>query len=288
MSLLPDTYRFKQSEKSWKMWVYFLVFCLFGAPVSSFSQRIVSTDGTISEILAGLGLADQLVGVDVTSTYPESLKRLKQIGHNRTISAEGILSLNPDLILVNSESLLRPGLVQQLEKTGKKVVVFEQQYSVEGSKKLIRAVGTYFNRQKEAEVLVKRIDDDLLRIKKQRSPKKVVFIYARGAGTLMVSGKGTSVDAMLGLAGHTNAIQGFDDFKPLTSEALLAANPDYLLLFDTGLESVGGIDGLLKLPGVAFTKAGKSRQVVAMEGLYLTGFGPRVGAALLELSQKIN
>jgi len=250
------------------------------------SQRIVSVDGTISEILYELGLADKLVGVDVTSTYPASMTRIKQVGHNRNISAEGILSLNPDLILVNEKSMLRPGLIQQLEKTGKKVVVFEMEYSPEGTRKLVRDIGAYFDKRTEAEQLVKRVDNDLRKLPKKGAGKKVLFIYARGAGTLMVSGQGTAVDQMIRLSGNTNAVQGFTDYKPLTSEALLAANPDYLLLFDSGLESVGGVDGLLKLPGIAFTKAGKNRNVIAMDGLYLMGFGPRIGAALGELASK--
>lgn len=263
-----------------------LVF-LLSLPVKGlFAQRIVSTDGTLSEIVCGLGLESKLVGVDVTSTYPESLKKLKQIGHNRNISAEGILSLNPDLVLVNGKAMLNPGLVGQLKQTCKKVLVFDHDYSVEGAKKLIREVGAQFDKAKEAEAMVARIDQDLKKLEKGGNGKKILFIYARGAGTLMVSGEDTQVDRMIRLSGNQNAAVGFKEYKPLTSEALLAANPDYLLLFDEGLKSLGGVDGLLKVPGVSYTKAGKSRNVIRMDGLYLMSFGPRVGAALVELASK--
>ncbi len=266
-----------------KIYTVFFLLLSFAAG----AQRIVSTDGTLSEIVCGLGMESKLVGVDVTSTYPESLKKLKQIGHNRNISAEGILSLNPDLILVNKKAMISPGLVSQLQQTGKKVAVFEQEYSVEGAKKLIREVGAYFEKGKEAEAMVKKLESDLKKSARSGANKKVLFIYARGAGTLMVSGEGTQIDEMIRLSGNRNAAVGFKEFKPLTSEALLAANPDYLLLFDDGLKSIGGVDGLLKIPGVAYTNAGKGRKVITMDGLYLMGFGPRLGAALSELSTKV-
>lgn len=251
------------------------------------AQRIVSTDGTLSEIICGLGLQPKIVGVDVTSTYPAALKKLRQIGHNRNISAEGVLSLNPDLILVNSKASLNAKLVGQLKQTGKKVAVFDHEYSIEGTKKLIREVGAYFSKEAEAEIMVKKIDRDLAAVRNGRGSKKVLFIYARGAGTLMVSGEATQVDRMIRLSGNENAATGFKEYKPLTSEAVLAANPDYLLLFEDGLKSLGGVDGLLKVPGIAYTNAGKNRKVVEMDGLFLMGFGPRVGAALAELSEKI-
>jgi len=106
-----------------------------------------------------------------------------------------------------------------------------------------------------------------------------LFIYARGANMLMVSGTGTPIDAMIHLAGGTNAVTGFADFKPLTPEAVITANPDVILLFDSGAESVSGIEGVLKLPGVSKTNAGKNKKIITMDGGLLTNFGPRTGEA---------
>lgn len=249
--------------------------------------RIVSANGTLSEILVGLGLEKQIVGVDVTSTFPASLEKLPKIGHNRTIAAEGILALNPDVILYTDQSMLSPAVVKQLNSSGKKLVEFKHEYSKDGAIKLIREVGAYFNAQAQAEKMVKALQADLAKIPARANPKKLLFIYARGAGTLMVSGTGTSLDKMFALAGHKNAIGGFTDFKPLTAESLIAANPDVLVLFSSGLESLEGMDGLLKVPGVANTNAGKNRRIVTMDGQFLTGFGPRVGKAAIELAQKV-
>lgn len=251
-------------------------------------SRIVSGDGTISEILCGLGLEKYIVGVDITSSYPASLEKLPKIGHNRTISTEGIISLKPNIVVLSDQSMIKPEVISQLESTGKKVIVFKQEFSFEGTKKLIQTVANTFGVSKKAEPLIKKLDADLAKLPKKAVSKKILFIYARGTGTLMVSGEGTSVDKMIQLSGNQNAGKGFQDFKPLTSEALLAANPDVLLLFDSGLNSVGGTEGLLKLPGIAQTNAGKNKKVIAMDGLLLMGFGPRVGKAAAELASKSN
>lgn len=257
---------------------------------SSFAKplRIVSVSGTLSEIICGLGLESQLAGVDITSTYPASLGKIPKVGHNRSISAEGIVALNPDVIIYTDQTTIAPAVIQQLIGSGKKVVEFRQEYSKAGAVKLIRDVGKYFNAMPQAEKMVKTLESDLARIPKPAAPKKLLFIYARGTGTLMVSGTGTSLDKLFLLTGNKNAVEGFTDFKPLTSESLLAANPDVLVLFSSGLESVDGADGLLKVPGIANTNAGRNRKIISMDGQLLTGFGPRLGKAALELAQKIN
>ena len=104
----------------------------------------------------------------------------------------------------------------------------------------------------------------------------------------MVAGDNTPMKAMIELAGAQNAATGFEEFKPLTSEGMVASNPDVILLFDDGLQSLGGIDGLLAVPGVAQTTAGRNKAVIEMDGQLLTGFGPRTGQALSELATKIN
>jgi iron complex transport system substrate-binding protein len=274
-------------KESIKIVLTLLAIFLAASTKASKPLRIVSANGTLSEIISGLGLEKQLVGVDITSTYPASLDKVPKIGHNRSIAAEGIIALNPDVIVYTDQSMLSPSLIKQLNSSGKKVVEFKHEYTKEGAIKLIREVGAYFNAKPQAEKMVKTLEADLAKITKPASPKKLLFIYARGTGTLMVSGTGTSLDRLFSLTGNKNAVQGFTEFKPLTAESLLAANPDVLVLFSSGLDSVEGADGLLKVPGIANTNAGRNRKIVAMDGQFLTGFGPRLGKAAIELAQKI-
>lgn len=103
----------------------------------------------------------------------------------------------------------------------------------------------------------------------------------------MVAGQGTPLHSMIELAGAENAAAALTDFKPLTPEALLTSNPDVILMFDSGFQSIGGMEGLLKIEGIAATNAGKNKKVVAMDGQFLSGFGPRLGEAVVELHNKL-
>ena len=254
------------------------------------SVKIVSINGTVSEILVGLGLEDQIIGVDVASTYPESLQSKPKVGHSRQLSAEGILSLGPDMIF-GTELDVKPELAEQLKTTGVSLHLFKREYSPEGTRNLIRSIADTLGLQAKGDSLITQLNQDLALVDSMdfKDPKpRVLFIYARGAGTMMVGGTGTEVDKMIALAGGVNAITGFEDYKPLTSEAVVAANPDVILLFDSGLSSLGGVNGIMQVQGIAETPAGKNRRFVEMDGQYLSGFSPRLGKAIQELASKIH
>lgn len=167
------------------------------------------------------------------------------------------------------------------------MLLFKHDFSAEGARNLIREVATALNAKDKSSAIVQKLDQDLKKAKVLSQPTKVLFVYARGVGALNVGGTGTSVEKVIQMAGAQNAITDFSDFKPLTAESLVAANPDVILLFNSGLESVGGIEGFLKVSGVAQTKAGKNRKIIEMDGQLLTGFGPRLGLAVQELIAKL-
>lgn len=263
-------------------------FALADKPTQDEPIRIVSLDGTVSEILCDLGLQSLIIGVDVTSTYPEALKKLPKVGHNRSISAEGIISLKPTLVLTSTNAGTKTEVIEQIKSAGIKVITFQQDFSVAGTKKLIQDIATTCQVGSRAKPILKKLESDLAQVKKAANSPKVLFIYARGTGTMMVSGRGTPIEKMIELAGGVNATPDFENYKPLTAEALVTANPDVILLFDSGLESLGGTAGLLAVQGVAQTNAGKNSRVIVMDGHLLSGFSPRLGKALQELSQKIS
>lgn len=248
-------------------------------------QRIISLNGALSEILCALGAEPQIVGVDITSNYPAVLQQKTKVGHNRNISAEGVLSLQPTLVL-SFDNQLNPQLLDQLKAAKIKTVVIKQDLSVAGTRQLIAQVATAIGTPAKATAVQQIFDKQMAAVKTTALHKKVLFIYARGAGAMSVCGTGTSIDKMMQLAGAENAMT-FADFKPLSSEALVAANPDIILLFDSGLSSIGGIDGLLKMPGVAQTAAGKNKKVIAMDGELLSGFSIRLPQAIQELYNKM-
>ena len=248
--------------------------------------KIVSLNGTITEILCAAGFEKNIVGTDVTSTYPEKINALPKVGHTQNLQAEGIISLNPAIVFAKKEEI-KPELLKQLETAGIKVILSEQEYSVAGTKKLIRHLTDELGVKEIGDKLIEDLTVSIAQIKALKKHPKVLFIYARGVGTLMVAGENTQMESIIELAGAKNAVSGFEDFKPLTPEALVSANPDVILLFSSGLESLEGEKGLTNIPGLSETKAGKNKAFIAMDGQYLAGFGPRLGKATLELNSKI-
>ncbi len=249
-------------------------------------KRIVSLSGVVSEIIADLGKADYIVGTDVTSTYPESIQALPKLGHISSVQAEGIISLKPDLVIAKKNEI-KAELIQQLESAGVKTLLVEQEYSINGTKQLIQTIGEELNKPEEAKKLSQIIDEDIEKLEVIEQNPTVVFIYARGVGNMMVGGSNTSVAQLIRLAGGKNGADEFEDYKPLTAESMVAANPDLIILFESGMNSLQGAEGIKQIPAIAATKAATKNQFFAMEGQLLAGFGPRVGKAALALNEKL-
>ena len=247
------------------------------------THKIISLNGAVTEVIAALGHEKELVGVDVTSTYPETVtKTAKDLGHVRSVSIESIMALQPTLI-VGTDKDFSPELLDKIKKSGIKTELFKQEFTPEGTKHLIEDVANVLG-EKNYKALEDKIDADLKNVKPLAVAPKVLFIYARGANMLMVSGTNTPVDKVIALAGGKNAVTDFEDYKPLTPEALIKGNPDVILMFDSGVESVGGDDGVFKIPGVDKTNAGKNKKIITMDGGLLSGFGPRLGEAAAQLN----
>lgn len=262
---------------------------LVATPASA--ERIVAAGGTVTEIVYALGVGGELVAVDSSSVYPPEATKLPQIGYQRTLAAEGIVSMTPTLVLITPESGPPPA-IEQLRAAGLEVLQVPTGHSVDSTRAAIRAIAARLHRDKQGEELVRALDADVeearARAAAVTSRPKVLFVYARGAGNAMVSGTGTAADEMIRLAGAVNAVSDYEGFRPLTAEGAVAAAPEIVLVPTRGLESLGGKSALFSQPGIAMTPAAKGERVVAMDDLYLLGFGPRVGKALVELTEALH
>ena len=257
------------------------------------SERIVSLNGSTTEILFALGVGDNVVGCDASSTYPKGVReKLPSVGYQYGLNAEGILSLNPTLV-IGRDDVKPPQVVQQLRMAGVTVLLLKEPRSFEAAKQRLRTIGKAVGREKKTEALIKALDTDIkeleikLASRKEQLKQKALFLYLRGTQTTLVLGSDTAPGAMFDIIGTENAAGSIKGNKPMTAEAVIAAQPDVYVLFTTSLESVGGVDGLLKLPGLAHTPAGQNRRVVTLDGQYLSGFGPRCGRAALDLFRGI-
>jgi iron complex transport system substrate-binding protein len=256
-------------------------------------SRIIPLNGDLAEIIWALGLGDNVVATDTSATYPEAATKLPKVGYQRQLAAEGILSLRPTLIIGN-EAAGPPAVIDQLRSAGVTVLIIAYPATLDGALGKIRTVATALGVPEAGTRLAaqtqQEIDAATALAARATSRPRVAFLYVRGNTTQMIGGKDSGAEALIAAAGgiDAGATAGIEGFKPLTPEALVAAQPDVLLLLSAGLESVGGVDGLLKLPGVAQTPAGRNRRVLAYDDQYLLGMGPRVGQALMDLAKGLH
>lgn len=254
-------------------------------------SRIVSLGGGVTEVVYALDAQANLVAVDQSSVYPAEARALPQVGYFRQISAEGILSMTPSLVLA-AEGSGPPTSLTQLREAGVPVLLVPGDPSVNGAREKIQTIARALGKETEGQRLLATLADDVAHANQWldgiTTKPRVVFIYARGVGSMNVSGTGTAADAIIQLAGGENAVQAYPNYRPLTAEGLVQAAPDIILMPGRGLESIGGIDGLLDAPGVALTPAGRNRAIVAIDDLLLLGFGPRLGQAMKELAEALH
>ena len=274
---------------------FMLMMLLFGIrsvdAVDEPSQRLVVVGGALTEIVFHLGAGDRVVGVDTTSQWPVAASALPKVGYQRSLAAEGVLSLRPDLVLL-TEAAGPPAVLQQIRAAGVTVESIETEDSIEGLVEKVQRVAALIGREVEGESLVAQLREDMQSLHRQlagvEQGPRVAFLLSVGRGNTLASGRDTSADAAVVLAGGVNALSAYSGYKPLNAEAMIAAAPDVLLTTERTLEQIGGKEKLMRLPGVAQTPAGRAGRIEAMDGLFLLGFGPRTPAALRELASRLH
>jgi iron complex transport system substrate-binding protein len=263
-----------------------------GVPPASTAEpsRILSAGGAVTEILYELGVADRIVAVDSTSLYPpEALKTHKNVGYFRALSTEGVLSVAPDLIIA-SDKAGPPEVVRALKSSGIEYFEINDEPSPEALTARVKAIAGKVGKAAAGEELVKRIEKgfaDLAAATKglTRTPSALFVLSVQG-GRATIGGTDTTADVMLKLAGATNAASTLKGFKPISEESIIAMDPEAIVIMSrSGGHGVGS--EVLKLPGVAATRAGRDRRVIEMDGLYLMGFGPRAPEAATDLMKAL-
>ena len=255
-------------------------------------ERIVSLAGAITETLVEMGFRNEIVGIDVTSTYPSGLTdSVAQLGHVTSLNTEAVLGLAPSVIMVAATDSSK-SRVQTLKNSGIRVMYLPSDDKLDNALDIARIIaeelGDPYGKLHKIEQEFVQTREELDRFLAENPDRpSVLFIYARGMGSLMVGGTETSADIMIEKSGAINAAESISGFKPLTPESLIALDPDVLLFFESGLQSLGGMEGLAKINGLMETTAGKKSQIIAMDGLYLLGFTPRAASAALELAQSL-
>jgi len=248
--------------------------------------KIIVVGGGLSEIVHSIGAGEQMIGRDTTSTYPPEVQALPDVGYMRALSPEGVLSLEPQGLIL-SEGSGPPQALELLQKLSLPMVMVAENYSRAGVLSKIATVGHALRREAQAQALIKIVEQDFAKVDALLSgiaeKKRVLFVLSLQNGRIMAAGSDTAADAMIKLAGGVNAVNGFSGYKPINDEALISSAPDLILSMTGG----GGHDvaaQLLEIPAVQETPAARHNKIHQMDGLFLLGFGPRVGQAAYELA----
>jgi iron complex transport system substrate-binding protein len=264
----------------------------FGGDVTVESaERIIPVDGDLAEIVFALGLGDKVVATDLSATYPQEAADRPEIGYQRALAAEPIISFSPTVVLATDLAGPRE-VLEQLAAVVPTVLV-DAPDDLTGPAAKIRAVAAALGVPGRGEALAQQtqaeIDAAVAAVPADQPQLKVAALYVRGERIQQLFGPGSGTHALLDATGVTDVGEtlGVDDNQAVTAESFIAAAPDVLVVTTTGLESVGGIDGLLAIPAYTRTPAAQQRRVLAYEDQYLLGFGPRTGQLLTELVHDI-
>jgi iron complex transport system substrate-binding protein len=255
--------------------------------------RIVPLNGELAEIVFALGLGDHVVATDISATYPPEADALPSIGYQRTLVPEPILAFEPTLVLATPDAG-PPETIEQLRDAGVDVVIVPAEPTLDGAVAKVEAVAAALGVPSQGAELVASMQADIdtardLAARATDEPR-VAGLYLRGEAVQLVFGAGSGIDALLEAAGAVDvaAELGLGETTQLTAESLLVADPEVLVVTESGLESVGGVDGLVGLAGIGETSAGRDRRILAFEDQELLGMGPRVGATLLRLVRELH
>lgn len=253
------------------------------------ADRVVPLTGGLNEIVYTLGLGPKVVAKDITATF-EQAAELPVVTRGHEVSAESVLSLRPTLVLAETTSGPAEA-IRQIRDAGVPLLVVAPAKSLEDVAKRTDAVAAALGVKEAGAQLNQRTADRIAAARGAlpASGKKprVAFLYLRGtASVYLMGGSDSGAGSLLEAAGalDTGPESGLGkDFTPITSEALAAAAPDAILVMSKGLESVGGVDGLVKIPGVAQTPAGMDRRVITVDDGVLLNYGPRTDQVLTSL-----
>ena len=264
-----------------------LVLLLAALPLmaSAAAERIITLGGDVSEIAWALGAGPQMVARDSTSTWPGEVQKLPDVGYVRQLNAEGILSLRPTLVLASAQA--QPSLVlKKVEENNVKLVNVPGGYDVAAIDKKVDAVAAAIGKTAQGTELRKKLDAEIAALPTQPLNKRVLFILSHGGMGSMVAGQETAADGAIRAAGLINAMQGFSHYRNLSQEGVIASKPDLVEISADGVKSMGGEENLWKLPGLAQTPAGRTKQLLIVDDIALLGFGVRTPQALKVLRDK--
>ncbi len=265
---------------------------------NSSEQRIVCIGQAYNEMIYELGAQGNLVGVDYSSTFPPEIKKLPTVGYHRALSAEGILSLKPTLI-IHDNNIGPEHVVRQLQSLNIPMKTFlAKDDSPDGAKALLREMGAFFHKEERAEELCAKIDHGMAAATEaakqyESTPRVAVIHFGRASNVYLIVGNGGGGDAstagkMVELAGGKMAIEKRGMQQMTSPEIIAQSNPQVILMTEYGFDRLGSAEQAKTLPGVAETDAAKNNRIYRVSEHDLMYFGPDTGDNIQKLAKLIH
>lgn len=255
------------------------------------APRLIVTNSFVAEIVVALGSASQIVAVGGGVDHLSELAGVPRLPGFRQSSAEPMLAMRPDRVVVGNEFTV-PQVLEQLRGAGVAVDLVDAEATPAGVERRIRQVALILGKVPEGEALVRRFQRELadaLQKVGHPSPRpRALFILAGGGRPTLVGGRGTNVATLLEMAGATNAAGAIEGFKAMSQEAMVEAAPDVILTNREGTTASDGVAVALRAPGALATPAGRSGRLITIPSEYLQGMGIHTPAGIALLARQLH
>lgn len=256
------------------------------------SERVVCVSKQINEFMYDIGAQGVLVARDLTSVYPAEIKKLPSVGYHRALSAEGIISMKPTLFLTDG-NVGPDAVIEQVKKVGIPVEVMKPGGTADSAQALMAALGKRFHREKAADSVIAKWKSDIAAIASDTSkagtrPRVLIMHFGQIANNYLAVSRGSVGDAVVQMAGGTNAVDSSGRMLRLTPELIAKAAPDIIIATDVGFDRVGSAEKFAQLPGVNLTPAGKSGRVYRIDEADVMYYSPRTPDAVRRIAAFIH
>ena len=257
------------------------------------TTRIVCVSKQINEYIYALGAEQDLVAVDLSSTYPEKIKQLPNVGYHRALSAEGIISMKPTVVL-HDGNIAPAAVIEQVKKVGIPLLEMHAGNGADSAKILMRQVAVYFHKEAAADSIIKKWDADmataLTDVGKNTGkikPRILIIHYGRAANIYLAMTKSSTANQIIEWAGGVNAIDSVGDMARTNAEMIAKSAPDIIIATDFGFDKFGSANKFKEMPGVSLTPAAKNNRIYRIEENEIVYFGPRTPGVVNKVTEMI-
>lgn len=258
-------------------------------------SRVVCVSKQINEFVYDVGAEDHIIARDLTSVWPPQITSKPNVGYHRALSADGIISLRPTLLLTDG-NVGPDAVLEQVKKVGIPIEIMKPGNSIDSAQALMLHLGELFGRTTTADSVVAAwkagmdsLFADTAALAGNGKRPRVLFIhFGQINNNYLALKSGGPADQMLRWAGGLNAIDSVGGMARVTPELIAKAQPDVIIATEVGFDRYGSADKFLEVPGVALTPAGKAKKIYRITEQKIMYYGPRTPATVREIATLIH